>query len=424
MSGSGSVRAARRLAIAVLAVALAVAPSACGRSFLGVGKTIEGVTEDSIAMNLVLIGDAGLPAPDGDPVLQALRREISWDPRRTFVVFLGDNIYPHGLPDSSSVERAEAERILRDQMKPLLETGTRGIFVPGNHDWDAGSPDGWRYIIRQDRFVAAEGKNLVRLAPSMGCPGPVTIDFGDYLRLVALDTEWWLQGAPPLKPYGPNAPCGAATESEIVDSLRVTLATAGTKRTVVVAHHPLVSGGEHGGYFDWPTYLFPFHPWARLSGVFARQDVSGREYRAMRTALERAFAPNPPLVYAAGHEHNLQVFRRPPARFQLVSGAGIFNHTTAVRAITGTMYTRRASGYMRLTILTDGRVRLSVQVVNEKGEATEDYSAWLETRRIERAVPVVPGAAEQPAPATTTAPAPAPPSPPSPSSLRPADEPG
>jgi hypothetical protein len=105
-----------------------------------------------------------------------------------------------------------------------------------------------------------------------------------------------------------------------------------------------------------------------------------------------------------------------------VSGAGIFNHTTAVRAITGTMYTRRASGYMRLTILTDGRVRLSVQVVNEKGEATEDYSAWLETRRIERAVPVVPGAAEQPAPAT--APAPAPPSPPSPSSLRPADEPG
>jgi hypothetical protein len=133
-------------------------------------------------------------------------------------------------------------------------------------------------------------------------------------------------------------------------------------------------------------------------------------------------------VYAAGHEHNLQVLRRNPARFHLVSGAGIFNHTTAVRAITGTLYTRRASGYMRLTILTDGRVRLSVQVVNEKGEATEDYSAWLETRRIERAVPVVPGAATQPAPASapalTPTPAPAPPSPPSPSSLWPADGPG
>ncbi|HEU4455188.1 MAG TPA: hypothetical protein VFR81_19145, partial [Longimicrobium sp.] len=221
---------------------------------------------------------------------------------------------------------------------------------------------------------------------------------------------------PEGKPYGERAtPCRARTEEEVIDSLRVDLATAGTRRTVVVAHHPLVSGGEHGGYFDWPTYLFPFHPWARLSGVFARQDVSGREYRAMRTALERAFAPNPPMVYAAGHEHNLQVFRRAPARFQLVSGAGIYNHTTAVRAITGTLYTRRASGYMRLTILRDGRVRLSVQVVNAQGEAVEDYSAWLETRRIERAVPVVPGAAAQPAPSTATAPAPAPPSPPSPS---------
>jgi hypothetical protein len=157
------------------------------------------------------------------------------------------------------------------------------------------------------------------------------------------------------------------------------LRTAGGRRTVVVAHHPLVSGGEHGGYFDWPTY-FQIHPYVRNGGIFARQDVNGREYTRMRVWLAGAFQPNLPLIYAAGHEHNLQVFRRAPARYQVVSGAGIYGHTTTVRRITGTLYTRRASGFQRVTFLKDGRVRLAVLVVDQNGKATEDYSMFLDTQ--------------------------------------------
>ncbi|HEU0053509.1 MAG TPA: hypothetical protein VFQ39_10045, partial [Longimicrobium sp.] len=253
--------------------------------------------------------------------------------------------------------------------------------------------------------------------PQGGCPGPVVLDFGDYLRLITLDTQWWLQGAP--KPVGRTAVhCRARTEEEVIDSLRVDLATAGTRRTVVVAHHPVVSGGEHGGYFDWPTYLFPFHPWARLGGLFARQDVSGREYRNLRESLGRAFAANPPTVYAAGHDHNLQVLRRDPARWLLVSGAGIYNHTTAVRAITGSRYARRASGYMVATFLADGRIRLSVRVVDADGDAHEDYSTWLEDKPTRRLQPGegAPDAAIPPAepPSSPAPPAPTPSAPPSP----------
>ena len=400
-------RAAR--AAAALVCAAAVLPAAgCYRSQFNVGRVIEGVSNDSIVLNLVLIGDAGLPAPEGEPVLEALRREIAWDPERTFVVFLGDNLYPRGLVDSTATaERVEGERILREQMEPLLETGTRGVFVPGNHDWDAGSPDGWRAIIRQERFIAQHGRDLVRLSPTYGCPGPVIFDFGDYLRLITIDSQWWLQGEG--RPIGASAePCRARTEEAVVDSIRVALASAGTRRTVVVAHHPLATGGEHGGYFDWPTYLFPFHPWARLGGFFARQDVQGAEYIRFRRNMERAFAVNPPLAYAAGHEHNLQVLRRAPARFLLVSGAGIYNHTTAVRAITGTQYARRASGYMRMTFLADGRVRLSVQVVDAEGNAAEDYSAWLETQRIERPAADSAAAASGAPAAPASSPSPAP----------------
>ncbi|MBW3570697.1 MAG: metallophosphoesterase [Gemmatimonadetes bacterium] len=363
-----------RRAAAVAACAALLASAACGRPHLGLGRTVGPIPADSVALNLVLIGDAGLPNPEGEPVLRALQNEIAAAPEKSFVVFLGDNLYPVGLPDTLTAAGQEGLRILRAQMQPLRDTGTRGVFVPGNHDWAQGAPDGWANVVRQERFINTEGAGLIGMEPRNGCPGPVVIDLGAVLRVIAIDTHWWLH--PSTKP-GPDR-CSPGTEQGIIDSLRVVLATAGDRRTVVVAHHPIVSGGQHGGYFDWPTYLFPFHPWARIAGLFARQDVTGREYRHMATELHRAFVVDTPTVFAAGHEHNLQVFRRDPARYLIVSGGGIYGHTTTTRAITGIRYIRQASGYQRITFMDDGRARLSVMIVDAEGNAREDYSIWLD----------------------------------------------
>ncbi|HEV2125867.1 MAG TPA: hypothetical protein VGW38_24180, partial [Chloroflexota bacterium] len=73
-----------------------------GRPFLNLSDSLPPVAPDSIAAELFLIGDAGLPAPGGEPVLAALKKAVSWDPDRSLVVFLGDNVYPAGLPDSTS----------------------------------------------------------------------------------------------------------------------------------------------------------------------------------------------------------------------------------------------------------------------------------------------------------------------------------
>lgn len=364
----------RRRAAALASAAALLASGACGRSEFNVGRTVGPFPAESVAVNLVLIGDAGLPDPDGEPVLRALQTEIAAAPERSFVVFLGDNLYPVGLVDTLTEAGREGLRILRAQMQPLRDTGTRGLFVPGNHDWGQGAPEGWANVVRQERFINTEGAGLFGMEPRDGCPGPAVVDLAEVVRVIAIDTHWWLH--PAQKP-GPDR-CAAGTEQGVIDSLRVVLATAGDRRTVVVAHHPVVSGGQHGGYFDWPTYLFPFHPWARIAGLFARQDVTGREYRHMATSLQRAFVVDTPTVYAAGHEHNLQVFRRDPARYLLISGTGIYGHTTPSRRITGTRYVREASGYMRITFLADGRARLAVMVVDAQGNAREDFSMWLD----------------------------------------------
>jgi hypothetical protein len=363
-----------RRAVLLAGGAAVLASAGCGSRVAGVGRLAGPFPADSVALNLVLIGDAGLPNPAGEPMMRALQNEIAAAPEKSFVIFLGDNLYPVGLADTLTEAGREGLRILRAQMQPLRDTGTRGLFVPGNHDWAQGAPDGWENVVRQERFINTEGAGLFGMEPRDGCPGPVIIDLGLLVRVIAIDSHWWLH---PSTKGGPGR-CNPGTEDGVVDSIRVALATAGDRRTIVVAHHPIVSGGQHGGYFDWPTYLFPFHPWARTAGLFARQDVTGREYRHMSASLARAFVVDTPTIYAAGHEHNLQVFRRDPAKYLLVSGTGIYGHTTPTRRITGIRYIREASGYQRITFLDDGRARLSVMVVDAQGNAREDFSLWLD----------------------------------------------
>jgi len=42
------------------------------------------------------------------------------------------------------------------------------------------------------------------MLPVGGCPGPTVVDLGEVVRLVALDSQWWLQDGP--KP-GPTSSC-------------------------------------------------------------------------------------------------------------------------------------------------------------------------------------------------------------------------
>ena len=357
---------------------------------------------DSIELTLFLIGDAGSKAYDGEPVLHELSRQSdSLRQVKQFVVFLGDNVYPRGVPAIGHPTREDAERKLAAQVLAIRKGGAQGFLVPGNHDWDRQGRDGWNSIRRQDSLVTEFGGKDVRLLPHGGCPGPEVVDVGAHLRLIALDSEWWIHGD--VRPYGPDAPCATRTEQEVTDSLLGALRDKGDRHAIVVQHHPLVSGGEHGGAFTVSDHLFPLrnveswlwlplpvigslYPLARRMG-FSNQDISGRKYQMMVRAFERVFAKYPPLVIASGHDHDLQVIRggRPEitrAGYQLVSGAGILGHASLVRKVKGSLFEREAAGFMRLDFTRDGRVRLSVTTVVPEGtrpakESAEVFSLWL-----------------------------------------------
>ncbi len=337
----------------------------------------------SVAASLFLIGDAGAARP-GDRTLAAVAAAA--DPATATVVFLGDNVYPRGIPPAADPAHPEAVRRLDMQVAIARTAGVRTVLIAGNHDWARGAADGWARVARQDSLVRALGDGRAELLPGGGCPGPALRDLPGGFRLVALDTQWWLHGGP-----RPAAACAFADSAAVVAGLRDAIASA-PGPVVVVGHHPLRSHGVHGGHFRLVDHLFPLREWkpwfwlplpllgsvpvvARRNGI-SRQDRSNARYRALLGALGEAFRAAPPLAYAAGHDHSLQVLTDPFVPTVIVSGAGYDGHVDPVGRGGDTRFAAGRSGYVRLDRLRDGRVRLGVVVVDRAG-AREVHGEWL-----------------------------------------------
>lgn len=374
----------RRGAAAIIATVLL---AGCTQQVLPNTVPIPALPSDSVVASLYFISDGGRPDPAGEPVLQALTAGLKLAPDRSVAFFLGDNVYYGGVPDTSAPDYVESRRRLTAQVEAVVASGARGIFLPGNHDWKG--PDGWSAILRAEAIVAEEGHGKVVQLPGNGCPGPAAMDLGP-VRVVMIDTEWWLHKTGP-KPEGPADGCTAT--GVVFDSLRTLLATADGRRTLVAGHHPLAGGGEHAGYFGWKDYFFPLrhlqswlwlplpvigaaYPAARNAGI-SRQDMSNKTYRRLIDSLESTFKEFPPAAYVAGHEHSLQVIEMPSGLLQLISGGGYYGHIDFVGPIDGSWLALAQSGFMRVDVTPDGRLRLAVLTVDRTGQAHEVASRWL-----------------------------------------------
>jgi hypothetical protein len=70
--------------------------------------------------------------------------------------------------------------------------------------------------------------------------------------------------------------------------------------------------------------------------------------------LHPALAAEPPLVYASGHDHGLQVIEgRDMAGTLVVSGAGSAKNVTTVTAIAGTLFAHAHPGFVVLDFYGD-----------------------------------------------------------------------
>lgn len=339
---------------------------------------------------LLLVGDAGKPAP-GEPLLKALAAEAAGDPDRTLVIFLGDNLYPRGLPEARDPERKEGERRLAAQADAALGAGARVLFVPGNHDWDEMGRDGLAALLRQQRFLARRSPRLL-YAPGGGCPGPLLLPTASGLTLAVLDTQWWLHHEGP-KPEGDSSPCAAKSAEEAVSQLR---AAARKGPIALLTHHPLASGGAHGERMgDWTAHLFPLRDaapslWVPLPGLGSLwvayrdamgtgQDLASRRYRKLRADLTLALEGHPALFQASGHDHSLQVLQAPvpEVRWVLISGSGMYVGGSPVFRLPSTRFATPKAGFLKVHLGQGGTPLLTAFEADAAGNARESFSTDL-----------------------------------------------
>lgn len=296
-------------------------------------RTLPSTSNNPLVHRAFLIGDAGLPQTNGkDPVLNLLQRKLAAAGEASSVTFLGDNIYPKGLPDEEDSSYVEAKSYLDAQLNILANYPGKVIFLPGNHDYAKSGKGGHKAVLRQEKYVESVLNAGNTFMPDDGCPGPDVVKLAEGVVMVVINSEWWLMNDSDRKTKG----CEIKTELEFITELEGILKDHLHDRILVVAHHPIKSLGKHGGHFPVKEHLFPLRlvneklyiPFPIIGSLYPYyrkflghpQDIIHPRYQLYIDNLLETFDDRS-LVYASGHEHNLQYFEEDNLDV-IVSGSG------------------------------------------------------------------------------------------------------
>ncbi|WP_339878019.1 BamA/TamA family outer membrane protein [uncultured Algoriphagus sp.] len=318
-----------------------------------------------------LIGDAGEMEDGHHPVVEDVLQQLQESPgEKAHIIYLGDNIYPLGMPDYENEERKGAELILKTQLDLYRHLNGKIWMVPGNHDWDKGKSDGWNAVLRAEEYVEENyPADQVLWTPGSGCPGPTVFPLDPGTLLVTVDSQWWLQSRD--KP-GRESDCDYKSEEEVLAALAYLLEENQDKTILVAMHHPSRSYGPHNGGFSWKNHLFPltvpypnlYIPLPVIGSVYPLyrswfgdiQDLPHPRYEAMANALDRIFDTHPNVIQVAGHEHGLAYTREGNTHY-VISGAGA--KETYVKKNNSADFTYTRQGYAALDFYENHAVKLS-----------------------------------------------------------------
>lgn len=327
-------------------------------------------TLNDIAFSVFLVGDMGaLSTTKPDSVRDALKEQIMEAGKDSAIVFLGDNIYPRGMPEETDSSRARSEDRAKAQLDILKSYPGQFFFLSGNHDWNKGRSGGWEAVLRQERFMEAYLNRGNFFLPDFGCPGPEEIHLTNDITMIIINTQWFVHEGE--RPIGEAQGCKARDKNHFYELLRGMLKANEGKKMLIAAHHPLYSNALHGGKFTLKQHIFPltdaykklFIPIPILGSLYplyrkiygAREDISHPTYRRMRRRLLREFSGYKNLVYAAGHDHNLQHIIKHHQHY-LVSGSG--SKVAFVKKGGKASYAESSRGYFRLNYLKSGETWL------------------------------------------------------------------
>ncbi|WP_299105446.1 metallophosphoesterase [uncultured Winogradskyella sp.] len=314
-----------------------------------------------IEHSFYLIGDAGNSGfGESSQALKAFKAELERASKNSTAIFLGDNIYPKGLPQESSEGYELAKHRIQIQTEAVKNFKGETIFIPGNHDWYSDI----KGLKDQEKIVEkALGKDS--FLPEDGCSID-KIHVSDDIELILVDTHWYINNwndQPTI-----NDDCEIKTRQAFLDEFSSLVKKARGKTTIIALHHPMFTNGSHGGQFSFASHMSPLPVLGTLKNVIrktsgiANVDLQNQYYNELQSRLITLAQVNEKVVFVSGHEHNLQYLVEDNLH-QIVSGAG--SKVSAVRNIGSGVFGYGTPGYAKLMVYKDGSTHVSFYSADE-----------------------------------------------------------
>lgn len=307
--------------------------------------------DKEIIHSFYLIGDAGISGEsESSKGINSFRTELSKASKNSTVIYLGDNIYPKGLPSKDEGGRESAEKQLNAQIDAVKDFEGETIFIPGNHDWYS---DGLKGLKRQEKYIEDNlGKNT--FLPENGCPIE-RVDITKNIVLIVVDSEWYMTDWD--KHPTINDDCEIKTRTKFFDELEGEIKKARGKTTIIALHHPMFTNSSHGGQYSFGSHMSPLPILGTLKNLIRKTggiitvDNQNSRYNEFRKRVITLSQENDKTIFVSGHDHNLQYIIEDNLP-QIVSGSG--SKVNATRNVGGGQFSYGAMGYARLDVFKDG----------------------------------------------------------------------
>ena len=317
-------------------------------------KNTEAATPDDF--KIFLVGDAGnADEPQAKQTLDFIKNKIDSADKNSMLLFLGDNIYPLGMPKEGDKKYALAKQKMESQLAITKNFKGKTVVIPGNHDWYHGLEG----LKAQEEFVKNYLNDKKSFLPKNSCPIE-DLNLTKDIKLIVIDSEWALINWDRYP--GINKGCDIKTREDFYAEFKELILKNQDKRIIVALHHPVISSGVHAGFNSAKSHWSAFEGKIPVPGVasvikvlrsssgVSMEDLSNKHYTEFANRIKSILQDRENVILVSGHDHNLQYHEDRNIK-QIISGAGSKIHPSTITEKTGFSY--GGSGFAVLNIRKD-----------------------------------------------------------------------
>ena len=331
---------------------------------------------EAALFSVYLVGDAGRDTLPSETMYLLAYDAIS--DTTSAVLILGDNCYPAGL-GVKSPQKKISERKLAAQLELFSTYKGHLKMIPGNHDWNAGRFGGYDAVLRQKKFVDDFSKNnsINKNAGSVyfssaGLPGPEITPLSPEIKLISIDSQWFLHFSGWFAARKLNGKHIRETENEFWVKMKQELDASKEmgQYVIIAAHHPVLTNGSHAHRRQPIRFLAQYTPLrlftTALNRTWLSQDIDHAAYSRYRKKMLNLIKDYQKVIYVSGHEHNMQYFSKSGNAF-IVSGSGSKLSPIDRYRFPAEFMEDQQPGFLKLQFFNSGKVVLSAFGTRERG---------------------------------------------------------